>query len=144
MNWPRYTAKPACRWCRDFRAMLDNFGQVISCKECGSLDEGGYAAYRKERHKALAPRPEITQLDLDAEEFAEYNRLAKLHPGVSGLTVLSWMEGRRYKPSEDAEFMADVEQRMELWRAEQRRKAEEIGRSWDDEYESVPVRKRAA
>lgn len=64
----------------------------------------------------LAAKPAITEADLTAEEFAEFRRLRVEHPQANRLTVLAWLEGRRFDPASDTVTVREVERMLAAWR----------------------------
>lgn len=65
---------------------------------------------------ALAPKPGISEADLTDEEFRAFRELRLAHPQANRLTVLAWLEGRRYDPTKDPAAVRDVERRVASWR----------------------------
>lgn len=105
----------ACRACRDIRLVWSGHKE-IPCPSCSGLcDEDREARIRAASAERL-PKPGIVLLDLTPEEFETYRELLRANPSAHKLTVLSWVEGLRYHPAEDPEFLALVEERMAKWR----------------------------
>lgn len=104
---PRWVLpKFACWTCRDHRRVPAPDGTPASCPSCGALDEFGYSSFRKKRYWEMHPRPEITESNLSKAEKVELDRLC-LEYRVSPITALSWLEGRRYQPENDPEFLEE-------------------------------------
>ena len=105
----------ACRTCWDVRRV--SFGDVEGgCPDCSSLTDGERVARLRADTAARAPKPEIREADLTAAERNEFHRLRSIHPDAHPLTVLAWLEGRRYAPADDPEFVALCERRLAKWR----------------------------
>lgn len=133
-----HAAPPACLVCDDLRVVQGRFGAAQSCPSCGEMGPESYAAFRRDRYRETRPEPELSILDLTPEEFAVFRAWQVDHAQTSKLTLLSWIEGRRYEPRKDPEFVAEVAARM----AELRLIRDEMSRALGREPE--PERKKAA
>jgi hypothetical protein len=58
----------------------------------------------------------ICELDLTPEEFKVFETMKVLNPHASKATVLSWMEGQRYDPAKDEEFLVEARQKFKEWK----------------------------
>lgn len=104
-----------CRACWDAGKVLDG-SREIACPSCaGWSDEVRLANLRADTARR-GPKPEIAEADLSDAEFAEMQRLISIHTDAHRLTVLAWIEGRRYSPAKDPEFMELCEKRLRKWR----------------------------
>lgn len=105
----------ACRTCWDVRRV--SFGDVDGeCPDCSSLTDGERSERLRAATAERTPKPEIREGDLTSQEREEYHRLRVCHPEAHPLTVLAWIEGRRYDPRDDAEFLALCDRRLRKWR----------------------------
>lgn len=105
----------ACRSCWDHRVVWTGHRE-IPCPLCSTWD----ADRRREELRAdtarRAVKPGIDQMDLTPEEFERYLALKRTRPDANNITVLAWVEGQRYRPEEDPEFLGLVERRLAKWR----------------------------
>jgi len=106
---------PACKTCNDFRNVQDGPRGTKPCPDCGILrfhdkeDNGeAYLKFRAAAYERAHARPEVDQNNLSADEAAFY--LEQTRAGHNKITVLSWIEGRRYDPSKDEEFVKLVDE----------------------------------
>lgn len=105
----------ACRTCRDCGRLMDG-PKDIDCPDCsGWGSEQRLAALRAETARR-GEKPTISRADLTDEEEEVYTDWRKYHPDVHPLTLLTWIEGRRYNPREDPEFLALCDRRIRKWR----------------------------
>jgi hypothetical protein len=99
-----------CGTCRDLRVLAAPEGTpgTVQCPACGTDEQ------RRELFIKNKTMPEICVSDLTPEEQDLFRgwRIRGHHE----LDCLRWIEGRRYNPKEDAEFMADVKVRLDEWR----------------------------
>jgi len=117
------STSPACIVCSDLRIVLQSNGrEAMRCPRCGVLNEESYTAFMAAHAAGVREKPALCQLDLTVDEI-EYMREQKVALGgkAHNLTILSWIEGRRYDPSRDPELVALVNERV----AAERRKMEE-------------------
>lgn len=104
-----------CRTCFDVGKV--SFGPYDGdCPDCSSLTDGERVARLRADTAHRAPKAEIREADLTIQERDEFARLRSVHPEAHALTVLAWLEGRRYNPSEDPSFMALCARRLAKWR----------------------------
>ena len=107
-----YVRPFACSRCRDLRVLAGHASarrdDLVKCPACGEMPAEEYADFRRRAWAFGQPQPEITAADLSPVEFAEYRKLRAEHPETSGLTVLSWIEGRRYDPEKDPDVNPDL------------------------------------
>lgn len=108
---PREREAYGCRTCWDARLVLRGQRET-ECPDCASWGPD----QREQRLRADAarrlPKPEITERDLTPEEAALFREWSITHAEAHPLTILSWIEGRRYDPRQDPEFMRLCERRM--------------------------------
>lgn len=90
---------------------------VVPCDKCGLLNDEEYDRFRRDAWIRDSVPPAISQLDLTPEEFKTYEMMRLHHPKASKSTLLSWMEGQRYNPAEDVEFLEDARAKFKEWRA---------------------------
>lgn len=111
----------ACPKCKDFRYLARyasaRQGDLVKCDKCGLMESDEYEAFKRDAWKANHRQPEICELDLTPDEFKVYEAARAQYPQVSKTTVLSWMEGQRYDPSKDQEFLAEAREKFKPWRA---------------------------
>jgi hypothetical protein len=110
----RWTRPPACETCNDFRR-VECRHKVETCPACGHLVDDAYADLRRGRYRDTHGLPEITVADLSPTEWEEFTRLRTAYPDASKLTVLGWLEGRRYHPRDDPQFLEDAETELVAW-----------------------------
>lgn len=111
----------ACPTCNDTRTITRRIeahrpNDLIPCPKCGQMEDEEYDRFRKDAWLAAHPRPTITELDMSLDELAVMKRMRADYPKVSKLTVLSWMEGQRYQPAKDEEFLAEAREKFKEWR----------------------------
>jgi len=104
----------ACKTCRDFKKVYSG-NHTIDCPECSSWPDGKRDDLLKLATKELAEKPSITESDLSGEEKALMASWAVDHPNVHKLTLLTWIEGRRYDPAKDPEFLTDARKAFKKW-----------------------------
>lgn len=105
-NWP----VPACSVCDDLqRVRTNNYHSGSSaCPACS--DPGKRADMEvKAFQKNYAP-PGIDVNDLQPKEYEFY--AAMVAQGVNGLQALRWIEGQRYEPIGDAEFLKEIAKQL--------------------------------
>lgn len=105
----------ACRTCRDFRHVYAG-KQTIDCPECAGWDEGKRAELLRQATRERAEKPSIRMSDLSDEERALVAEWTMAHPTTNQLTFLTWIEGRRYDPAKDPEFIADARKAFKKWK----------------------------
>lgn len=105
----------ACRTCRDFGMVYDGPGEK-KCPECSGWSDEVRADLLKEATRRAAEKPSITMADLTDEEKALFAEWVVMHPRVHKLTLLTWIEGRRYDPSKDEEFLVEARKRFKKWK----------------------------
>lgn len=121
-DWSNPFAMPfACPRCRDNR-MVARYASarkedLVPCDKCGLMGSEEYSRFRRDAWAQSMKPPEITQLDLTPEEFQTYEAMRAAHPNVSRTSILSWLEGQRYNPAEDIEFLEDARAKFKEWRA---------------------------
>ncbi len=123
MSWTAGSNDPACTVCGDYRYVLDKDSKTIPCATCGPregsagrFDSDTYDQFRREHFKRSAVAPTIDQMDLSSDEYALYRRWRIEHPAASSATVMSWLEGRRFKPEDDPATLAEAELVTATWR----------------------------
>jgi len=103
-----------CRTCRDIGKVADGRTEK-ACPGCIGWDEDrrrmAFAADLARRGE----KPSLRTADLSAAELAVVGEWRQLFPQASDLTLLLWIEGRRYRPAEDVEFLALVRKRIAQW-----------------------------
>ena len=98
-----------CGTCRDFRVVAAPEGTdgSIPCPDCGTDEK------RRLVFTASKSMPRIRIDDLDEEESDLFRQWR--FRGHHELDCLRWIEGRRYDPEKDPEFIADCEKRLAEW-----------------------------
>jgi hypothetical protein len=126
-----YAAKPLCDKCNDFRFLTKRVearqSDLVPCPVCGpegdsehretQASKERYAHFRETRWTERQTGPTISQMDLTPEEFKVYRKYQYEYPNVANRTILSWIEGQRYQPSKDEEFLKDARQKFKDWRS---------------------------
>ncbi len=105
----------ACRTCFDVGKV--SFGTHDGeCPSCSSLTGGERTARLRADTAQRVSKPGIRESDLTTQEREEFGRLRACHTEAHSLTILVWIEGRRYDPAKDVEFLALCERRLRKWR----------------------------
>lgn len=127
-----YTEPPACVACNDLR-----FGSRMNysagpCRVCGcSCAVPAKGETRSEqcsgctKHRDLVralwslyrERPTIQEQDLTAAELVVIAEWRARHPHTAMLTMLGWIEGRRYDPAKDKDFLKEEFELIGQWHA---------------------------
>ena len=122
----------ACPICEDVRLAFYEGGRggkkgdpLVRCPGCGSEDRTDLAVERLKRHPCGLEEHELT----DKEQA---RLVAWRAEGISTARALRWIEGQRYDPASDPEFMAECNRELKKWRFEQETLAEELGLSHRD------------
>ena len=114
--------EPICTHCNDLRIVSTTDthrrssepekSELTPCPYCG--DPVKREKLKFERYKTINPPPEISEKDLTPEE----RELVKdwRNRGFHAADCLRWIEGRRYEPSEDKEFLVQVERELGQWK----------------------------
>lgn len=105
----------ACPMCSDTARVLVG-PREIPCPRCAGWDQETREAAMRAAVARLAVKPGISEADLTAEEFKEFRRLRVEHPQANRLTVLAWIEGRRFNPASDPATVREVERMLAAWR----------------------------
>lgn len=104
-----------CRVCRDVGLVADGLSEE-KCPACSAWDEErrdqAYSADLARRGE----KPSLRESDLTREELEILAGWRVTFPRASGLTLLLWIEGRRYSPAADPEFLALVGRKLREWR----------------------------
>lgn len=115
-----YARPYACPTCQDCRVVTRwpsaRDKDLVRCQKCGLLNDEEYERFRRDAWVRDHTPPEICQLDLAPEEFKTYERMRAEHPNASKLTLLSWIEGQRYDPAKDPEFLAEARVKFREWK----------------------------
>lgn len=61
------------------------------------------------------PRPELSEQSLSSREKAYLRNLRSLKPEASEATLLSWVEGYLYRPTQDPDFMEQCGLALQRW-----------------------------
>lgn len=117
-----FALPPACTDCADTRTMTRRVeshrpDDLYPCSKCGTMSGEEYDRFRRDQWLASHPRTQFTELDLTNEELIVYKKMRADYPKTSKLTVLAWMEGQRYDPSKDEEFLVQARQKYKEWRS---------------------------
>ena len=103
-----------CRTCRDVGRVAVGLAEK-PCPDCSGWDEDRRGMALTVDLARRGEKPILRMGDLSAAELAVVGEWQELFPRASDLTLLLWIEGRRYRPSEDAEFLALVRRRLAKW-----------------------------
>jgi len=104
----------ACRTCYDYGRVAVGVSEH-ECPECSSWDADKRADMLKQAVRDQADKPSISPADLTDDEKELLKEWTLCHPHVSQMTLLTWIEGRRYDPSKDQEFLAEARKRYRKW-----------------------------
>lgn len=119
MNNP-FAIPPACSACHDSRKQTRRLAarkdDIIPCPYCGLLNDEEYGKFRKDAWAKHQSHPSICELDLTTEELVTFRAMRDSNPHASKTTVLTWIEGQRYDPSKDEEFLALARDKFKEWR----------------------------
>ncbi len=111
----------ACPRCQDSRVVTRfpsaRGKDIVKCRDCGSMTDEEYDRFRRDAWAKAHKPPSICELDLTPAEFETYQKMRLEHPNASKFTVLSWIEGQRYDPSKDEEFLAEARVKFREWRS---------------------------
>lgn len=116
-----FAAPPACLTCNDIRTVTTRVearkNDLRKCPACGNFNDAEYERFRTaawlKQHKA----PEISELDLTEDELKVFKMMRHNNPQAPKTTVLMWMEGQRYDPSKDEEFLVVAREEFKKWHA---------------------------
>ena len=115
-----FARPPACADCNDIRRITKRVAareaDVIPCPTCGNLNGDEYEKFRRDAWARDNKQPEIHLLDLTDDEMATFKRMQAENPNASKTTILSWIEGARYDPSKDEEFLKEAREGFRKWR----------------------------
>lgn len=104
----------ACRTCHDFKRVHAG-NRDVECPECAGWDAEKRDHLLRQATKERAEKPSIRMADLSDDERALVAAWRLEHPNVHELTLLTWVEGRRYDPEKDPEFLAEARKRFKKW-----------------------------
>ena len=105
----------ACRTCRDFGFVYDG-PTTVECPECSAWPPDKKHELLRAATRQTAEKPEISMADLTPDERALMAEWVVAHPHVHELTLLTWIEGRRYDPSKDPDFLSVARKKFKKWR----------------------------
>ena len=114
-------ARPsACGICDDIRSVTSRVAareaDITPCPTCGNLNTDEYEKFRRDAWVRDNKAPEIHLLDLTDAEVVMFNRMRAENPNASKTTILSWVEGQRYDPSKNEEFLGKAREEFRKWR----------------------------
>jgi len=104
----------ACRTCHDFKKVYIG-RDTEDCPECAGWPVEKRKDLLRLATREVAEKPSITESDLSAAEKVLLAEWAVAHPDVHKLTLLTWVEGRRYDPAKDPEFLTDARKAFKKW-----------------------------
>lgn len=104
----------ACKTCRDF-GRVDTGHEAILCPECASWPPEKRRDILREATRRDAEKPSITESDLSDAEKLIFAGWMEAYPNVHRLTLLTWIEGRRYDPEKDEGFLAEARKQFKKW-----------------------------
>lgn len=111
-----YRKEPFCLTCGDIETVTKRDTarpkDLSSCPFCGTPDK--LDALKRERRKLIEPLPTLRVAELTEEEAAIFRewRVSAHHE----LDCLRWIEGRRYDPENDPEFLNQSRKELAKWR----------------------------
>jgi hypothetical protein len=109
-----------CPRCKDFRLLSKSKrfrrDDLVPCDVCGALNHDEYSDFVRRAWAKNNPPPQICELDLSDEELQIFKRWKVENPGTSKATLLAWIEGRRFDPSKDEEFLAEARIKFKEWK----------------------------
>lgn len=103
-----------CRTCRDIGKVADGRAEK-ACPDCTGWGEDRREMSLKADLARMGERPSLRMDELTAEELETLREWREQFSRASDLTLLLWLEGRRYRPAEDPEFLAFVKRRLAKW-----------------------------
>ena len=89
---------------------------LVPCDKCGLLSAEEYDRFRRDAWAAQQTPPSICELDLTTDEIQTFRRMRVDNPHASKTTILTWLEGQRYDPSKDDEFLALARPAFKEWK----------------------------
>jgi len=104
----------ACRKCSDYKRVYAD-RECVPCPDCAGWDVETRLKILKDATRAGAEKPSIRMVDLSDEEKVLMAKWAVEHQNVHELTLLTWIEGRRYDPKDDPEFLAEARKAFKKW-----------------------------
>ena len=103
-----------CRTCRDFGKVAVGRTEK-ACPDCAGWNDERRELGRCSDLARRGEKPSLRMGDLTSAEAALVGEWREQFPHASDLTLLLWLEGRRYRPAEDVEFLALVRKRIAQW-----------------------------
>ena len=103
-----------CRTCRDAGRVYIG-PREGPCPECSSWPPEKREDMIRAATRAKAEKPSITTADLTDDERELLKEWTLCNPHTSQLTFLTWIEGRRYDPSKDEEFLKEARKKFKKW-----------------------------
>lgn len=104
--------KAACEKCDDLRVVTKSVRaattDLVRCGVCGNYNDDEYRRFRAAAWVKAQPPVGICEIDLTPDEFKVYQGLRERHPDTSKTTILMWVEGQRYDPAKDEEWLKTV------------------------------------
>lgn len=104
----------ACNTCHDFKRVYAG-KKDVECPECSQWTDDQRATIRRSATRDRAEKPAIHAEDLTQEERDLVAQWRIDYPLVHELTLLTWIEGRRYDPAKDEEFLAIARKQFKKW-----------------------------
>ena len=122
-----YAAPPLCDICLDSREVQTKHHGTEKCQRCGCTDPDPEKGHRRTKDcggcrwrraayidRLKAHPSDVRPADLTEKEMALWDRWSA--EGYNPLDGLRWVEGQRYDPSKDEEFLTDAREKFRQWR----------------------------
>lgn len=105
----------ACKACHDFKRVYAG-KKDVECPECSQWTDDQRATIRRSATRDRAEKPAIHAEDLTQEERDLVAQWRLDYPLVHELTLLTWIEGRRYDPATDPVFLPVARKLFKKWK----------------------------
>jgi hypothetical protein len=122
-----YAKPPSCKVCSDLRMVQVRDFTAQRCPVCGCTCQKRVngetpsapcqgcimsADLKHDANRRYYNPTTLCELDLTVGELATLRMMRAAHPNTPKPVVLSWIEGQRYDPSKDEDFVAEVKREL--------------------------------
>jgi len=104
----------ACNTCHDFKRVYAG-KKDVECPECSGWTDDQRTTLRRSATRDRAEKPSIRAEDLTQDERNLVAQWRLDYPLVHELTLLTWIEGRRYDPAQDMVFLSEARKSFKKW-----------------------------